>query len=328
MKKSSSLLLAALLLCAVLLCPLLAQADFGSFSGDSDYGSSSGWDSGSSWDSGNSWDSGSSWDDDDSWGSGGSGGFIGGSTAGGDSGWVATPSGQSSGGSFASFVVPVIIVVLIIVFISRRGKNNPVMPGGQLTAASALQPMDSYAAEDAGFNASALQEKLGNLYVQMQNAWQAKDLDPLRPYLTDAFYAQMERQLSDFARTNRTNYVERISVLSVLLRGWYRSGDSDHIVAALRTRIVDYTLDDNTGAVVAGNRSRELFMEYEWDMARPTGQVTGAASEMTSVHCPSCGAPLSINHSAKCPYCDAIVTLAEHDWAIFAIKGISQRQAN
>ena len=42
-------------------------------------------------------------------------------------------------------------------------------------------------------------------------------------------------------------------------------------------------------------------------------------------NCPNCGAPLSINHSSKCPYCDTVVTLEEHDWAICAIRGISQQ---
>ena len=40
--------------------------------------------------------------------------------------------------------------------------------------------------------------------------------------------------------------------------------------------------------------------------------------------CPGCGAPLSINTTAKCPYCGRVVTLDEHDWALCAIKGISQ----
>ena len=69
-------------------------------------------------------------------------------------------------------------------------------------------------------------------------------------------------------------------------------------------------------------------MEYEWTLIRPQGQKTGEAAPMQSVHCPSCGAPLSINHSAKCPYCDSVVTLSEHDWVIYEIKGIAQRSAN
>ena len=51
-----------------------------------------------------------------------------------------------------------------------------------------------------------------------------------------------------------------------------------------------------------------------------TGEQTA-----TGTTCPNCGAPLDLNHTAKCEYCGAIITAAEYDWVISAIKGISQR---
>ena len=69
----------------------------------------------------------------------------------------------------------------------------------------------------------------------------------------------------------------------------------------------------------------EKFMTYEWDLSRPTGTVTEQAGEVTERHCPNCGAPLSVNESAKCPYCDTVLTFQDHDWTIYAVKGIAQR---
>ena len=99
----------------------------------------------------------------------------------------------------------------------------------------------------------------------------------------------------------------------------------DHMIVEMSTRIVTYTTDDSTGAVVRGDRSAEKFMTYEWDMARTSGVLTQAQAEMKTVNCPNCGAPLTINKSAKCPYCESVVTLDEHDWVLFSIKGLSQR---
>ena len=294
----------ALLLCA-LLAPTMAQADFGSFSGDSDYGSSSDWSSSSSWDDDDDYSSGSTYyyDDDDT----------------------------SGGGGFSLIVTAAIFLIIIVVVLmpsKKKGQSAPVQNAGAArTDASMLKPMEEYQKEDPGFDGAALSEKLSNLYVQMQNAWQDKNIESLRPYLTDALYAQMERQLDAIKKAGRTNYIERIAVLGVDLRGWYQKGENDTIVASVRTRIVDYTVDDNSGDVVSGDKNRELFMEYEWTLVRPTGEKTGEAAPMQSVHCPSCGAPLSINHSAKCPYCDSVVTVKENDWVIYAIKGIAQRSA-
>jgi len=46
---------------------------------------------------------------------------------------------------------------------------------------------------------------------------------------------------------------------------------------------------------------------------------------MQTVNCPNCGAPVEINASAKCPYCGSVITLEEHDFALNAIRAISQQ---
>ena len=58
---------------------------------------------------------------------------------------------------------------------------------------------------------------------------------------------------------------------------------------------------------------------------RAAGTTTEAAGESTERRCPNCGAPLSVNESAKCPYCDTVLTFQDHDWTIYAVKGIAQR---
>ena len=81
---------------------------------------------------------------------------------------------------------------------------------------------------------------------------------------------------------------------------------------------------DKTGKLISGSQTAEKFMTYEWELSRASGTVTTKGDNMQRVSCPGCGAPLDINATAKCPYCDSIVTLEEHDWAICSIKGISQ----
>ena len=187
-----------------------------------------------------------------------------------------------------------------------------------------LKPMSEYTQLDEAFDETELTSKLSNLYVQMQDCWQKKDISPIRPYCTDAFFTQMDNQLQRKKQKGQTNYVERIAVLSVDLRGWCQEGGNDVLVARLKTRIVDYTLDDATGSLVSGDRNKEKFMTYEWDLVRPTGTKTEAGGNMQTVSCPHCGAPLEINASAKCPYCGSVITLEEHGFALNAIRAISQ----
>lgn len=293
-------------LCILLMAlPAFAGADFGDFSGDSDYGGS--WDSGSDWSS-SSWDSdyssGSYYDDD------------------------SDVSGIDIGISLA--VMAAIVVLSLIFDVSEKRKKKKQHgaqgrpQGAQRTPDSRLQPLGDLAVTDPSFDANAMQEKISNLYVQMQNCWTDKNIESLRPYFTDAFFTQMERQLNGLKSRGLTNHVDRIAVLGVNLRGFYKQGGDEHLIVELRTRIVDYTVQDSDKKLVSGDRNREKFMTYEWDMCRAEGSVTTREGTMQSVSCPGCGAPLSINTTAKCPYCGRVVTLDEHDWALCAIKGISQ----
>lgn len=290
-------------LCILLMAlPAFAGADFGDFSGDSDYGGS--WDSGSDWSS-SSWDSdyssGSYYDDD------------------------SDVSGIDIGISLAVMAAIVVLSLIFDVSEKRKKKKQQNKPqGAQRTPDSRLQPLGDLAVTDPSFDANAMQEKISNLYVQMQNCWTDKNIESLRPYFTDAFFTQMERQLNGLKSRGLTNHVDRIAVLGVNLRGFYKQGGDEHLIVELRTRIVDYTVQDSDKKLVSGDRNREKFMTYEWNMCRAEGSVTTKAGAMQSVSCPGCGAPLSINTTAKCPYCGRVVTLDEHDWALCAIKGISQ----
>lgn len=288
----------------LLALPVLAGADFGDYSGDSDYGGS--WSSSSSSSYSSSYDDyGSSYYDD------------------------------SDEVTFFDVSLAFGIVMILAAYAtigdwhkSRSEKNNKNAAraeGAKRTDASKLSPLSKLKAADPAFDEGALAEKLSNLYMQMQSCWTAKDIEPLRPYFTDAFFTQLERQLNGHKRRGVTNYVERIAVLGVELRGFFTSGGEQHLIAELRTRIVDYTLEDKSGELVSGNKNKEKFMTYEWELTRAEGSKTEASAGVKSITCPGCGAPMSINTTARCEYCGRVVTLNHADWAISAIRGISQR---
>jgi len=291
-------------LCLAVLMPS-ASADFGSFSGESDF----------SYDYNDydyDYDYGGSYDDDL-----------------GDA--IAFGTGLMLGGGGGSSSLGAIIVIVAIVLIIMRNKKRKAGSGHANTihVGSTGQPqlrgMNEYLAIDPQFDSAAMTQKISNLYVQMQNCWQDKDLEPLRPYFTDTLFTQYDRQADAMRAGGRTNYVERIAVMDVTLQGFYQSGGADFIVARLQTRIVDYTLNDADGTLVSGDRNKEKFMTYEWTLSRPSGKTSGSQSGMKDSKCPNCGAPLDINQSARCPYCDSVITTDDHDFVISAIRGISQR---
>ena len=277
------------------------SSDFGNFAGNSDYGGS--------W--GGGWSGGSSWGD--GWSGGG---FI-------NLGWV--------GGSIDVFTM-LLFLYFVVRFFGDRGffvgkRQRERMDVPEVVVLSrVLLPMSDYLKLDPDFSATGVQEHMANLYVQMQDCWHNKNIEPVRPWLTDAFYNQMEGLLAPMRSKRETDYIERIAVLEASLKGYYQAGGMDFLVAAIRTRITVYTLDDRTGRVVSGSRNREKFMEYEWELTRRSGERTDRAKGgVKAVYCPHCGAPLDINASARCSYCGGTVIASSKNWAVCRIRGISQR---
>ena len=219
--KKKVLTLFAVLLCALVVLNITALADFGDFSGSSDYDFSYDYsDNDSSWSSSSS-SSGSSYYDDD--------GYVSGD---------ANPT--------RILIMALIVVVAIVYSMRTKMKNNSTSKKATAQRAeraesranrAALTPIGEYTKIDPAFNAAALCEKASNLYVQMQNGWTAKNIESLRPYFTDALFTQMERSLQGYAQRGETNVVERIAVLDVTPLGFHQTGGEDHILLRLRTRI-------------------------------------------------------------------------------------------
>ena len=314
MKKYLKLLVVTVVLSLIVAFTSLPfSADLGGFSGDSDFGGS--------------WDSGSDWDSD--WGSDYDYGYDSDSDFDLDLGSAMFLLGDGGGVS----AIVILAIALFIYFRFIRSKNStasvqtPIAPGATGVDRSTLRSIESLKQTDPLFSEETVTEKLSNLYVQMQNCCTEKDLEPLRPYFTDALYSQFDRQVEILRKAGQTNRIERISVLDVDLLGYTTDDANDTLYARLKTRIVDYIVDDRTGAVVSGSKTAEKFMEYEWALIRSKGTLTQANDEQKVINCPNCGAPLNINHSAKCEYCDSVITLPDFDWAISSVKGISQRTA-
>ena len=206
-----------------------------------------------------------------------------------------------------------------------ENKSSPVIINAPVMS---LKPIEQYYKLDPEFDGEGVKALTANLYVRLQNARQAKDISSLRPYMTDEFYNQVNRELDAFRAQNKTEYTDNIAVLSVSLKGWRQASGMDYITLGLNARIVSYILDDVTGRLLSGDKTREKFIEYEIDLSRTRGIITAPKSNnIQAKTCPNCGAPLNLNASAKCEYCGSVINQVNIDWAVCAIIKISERNS-
>ena len=293
------LLISCILLSSIFV--IQSGADFGDISSNSDFGGG-GYGGGSS--------GGSSYSGGDTYNYGGSG----------------SGSGESSPvGIFVGLGIFALIIVLAVI---KSKKQKTIMPGGVRTDESTLLPISSLKEKDPGFSEEDIIEKVSNLYVTLQNAWMQRDLEQLRPFLTDELFEKSDKQVQAMKQAHRTNMIERISVLSADVRGYTTDDVHDTLIIRLNTRIIDYTIDDNTKEVISGSKTAEKFLEYEWHMVRASGVQTKSETDgkdVKTANCPNCGAPIDIAHSAKCPYCGSVLHASEYSWVLSEIRGIQQR---
>jgi predicted lipid-binding transport protein (Tim44 family) len=125
-------------------------------------------------------------------------------------------------------------------------------------------------AMDAGFDPDAVADSARGLFGDVQRAVSARDLGPVGNRLTSRMFTELTAQCDRLRAARRTNRVESINLRRAeVTEAWQESGQ-DFVTVFLGGALVDYTVDDASGAVVEGSRSPQEFEEF-WTLTRPVG---------------------------------------------------------
>lgn len=289
-----------------------------------DVGSFDRYDSGSSWDSGSSdWgSSSSSWDWDDDY-------TYSGSSSNGDLGFLIGLLFGSSGGR----VIIIIIIILIVIYSKKHGgmktqnrqyynastqtRNNYQSDTTNISKEKSLQVARSIVDIDPLFSEEKFITYTKELFVKLQNAWTARDWEPMRLFETESLFEQHKSQVQGYIDTNRINVMDRIAVNYAYLYNFRQEGDKDVLEVALKSTMKDYIIDATTKELLEGSKTEDRHTIYKLTFERKIGILTEEGTEeIKTTNCPNCGAPTKITSSGKCEYCDSIITTGEHGWVL------------
>jgi predicted lipid-binding transport protein (Tim44 family) len=127
-----------------------------------------------------------------------------------------------------------------------------------------IRAMDS--TFDPGFVADAAR----GLFGDVQRAVTGRDLSPVSARLTSRMYTELTAQSDRLRAARQTNRMEAMNVRRTeVTEAWQESGQ-DFVTVYLAGSLVDYTVDDASGAVVAGAQGPQEFEEY-WTFSRSVG---------------------------------------------------------
>lgn len=282
----------------------ISFADVGSFDRYDSGSSSSDWSSSSSdWGS-----SSSSWDWDDDY------------------------SSSSGSGSFGVGFGTIIIIIIVAIIISANSKKGQGQRNYNATA-TPTRPMPTvdtskshvYAETIKKFDPNFSEEKMlsfaKDLFVKLQNAWTARDWEPMRPFETESLFEQHKAQVQGYIDTNRINVMDRIAVNYATLYNFRQEGDRDILEIALKSTMKDYIIDAKTKQLLEGSKTQDRTTIYKLTFERKTGVLTEeGTAKVKTTNCPNCGAPTEITSAGKCEYCGSIITTGANTWVLSGLE--------
>ena len=124
---------------------------------------------------------------------------------------------------------------------------------------------------DGSFDPNGLVSRARDVFFDVQAGVTARDMGKLRERITPEMYADLQRQCDELRAARRTNRIERIDLhRSEISEAWQESG-RDYVTVYLVGALLDYTVDDTTGSVVAGSSTDRDKLEEFWTFSRPVG---------------------------------------------------------
>jgi predicted lipid-binding transport protein (Tim44 family) len=217
--------------------------------------------------------------------------------------------------------------------LSGSGVNNtpvsggPVVPPG-LAPGSATQTapglhangLDEIKAADPGFNEEQFLDRCQLAFGQVQQAWIDRNADKGRAYMSTGLYTTWSMEIQQMIASHKHEVMEDLVVQRMTIISATRDANFDTIKVQIDALRKEYAVDDNTGKVVSGDdKHGQPFIEF-WTFQRSAEAKTLISGGVTAQKCPNCGAPLSINQSGSCTYCNAPVMSGKFDWVLSHIE--------
>lgn len=264
-------------------------------------------------------------------GGGGGGGSFSGGGGGGGGGFFFFPLFfGGGGGGFGSFICLLIGIFILFGFyrqvMARRGyvdqpeyAPQAMVPAGP--AADTQAVLAEIQAGDPGFNEQQFLDRCQAAFFLLQRAWQDRNVDEGRAYMTPGLYTSWKAQVDEMTAQHKRNVLENLFIQGMHIVKATKDPNFEQITVRMDASAMDYEVDDQTGKevfAVGGRRADRPFTEF-WTFQRSAGAKTLVSGGVVEKKCPNCGAPLDVNATGQCRYCEAPVTSGKFDWVLARI---------
>ncbi|MDP3182154.1 MAG: Tim44 domain-containing protein [Desulfobaccales bacterium] len=146
--------------------------------------------------------------------------------------------------------------------------DQPQAPEGDLDLEQGLSYIKQM---DPSFEEAKFQDQCMDAFFKIQGAYANRDMAGVRNLLTDQMYRLLQADADKLKADKQINRLENIAVRSVdVTEAWQESG-ADFITVRVYANLLDYTVDETSGAVLSGSKTDPVKFEEYWTFTRPVG---------------------------------------------------------
>ncbi|MBI3635839.1 MAG: Tim44 domain-containing protein [Candidatus Rokubacteria bacterium] len=131
--------------------------------------------------------------------------------------------------------------------------------------------LDHIRSMDAAFDPTAVADTARRMFGGLQQAIEARDLAVVRNHATPEMLTVLQTQCDRLRSEKQTNRLERIDVRGADPSEAWQEGGQDFVTVNLTGTLIDFTVDDTTGAVVEGSKTEPQSFDEYWTFTRPVG---------------------------------------------------------
>ena len=124
---------------------------------------------------------------------------------------------------------------------------------------------------DPGFDAASITDHARRVYFVVQQAIGMRELAGVRDYLAPEMVTALQAQCDRLQAARQTNRVEQLDIRRAEVSEAWQEGGRDYVTVFIAATMMDFTVDDTTGAVVDGSRTATQSVEDFWTFTRPVG---------------------------------------------------------
>jgi len=149
----------------------------------------------------------------------------------------------------------------------------PVPPPPPATPMRPINTLEQGLAEirlsDPGFDEKYFLEVASDVFFKVQAGWMRRDLTAYRQLLGNQLAAEYDRHFARMKAQGHTNKLESIAVRKVEIAAAGSDNGEDFVTVLFTANLLDYTVDDKSGAVVEGSMTEPVKFAEKWTWARP-----------------------------------------------------------